>query len=149
MGTFARTLRLQETVSKSADIIFIVNTRDKRAELSCTLDIRSHMDRLPSHCGRDEGARSDSDPRIAGFIRTCAKDVDFLVFALRSICKFAFPLLSSVTVVFPEHERSQLEPLLRGAFPWVTVRPTDTEVRIAAQFLNLTGRIADIKPGWP
>ena len=79
------------------------------------------MDRLPSRCGRDEGARSDNDPRIAGFIRTCAKDVDFLVFALRSICKFAFPLLSSVTVVFPEHERSQLEPLLRGAFPWVTV----------------------------
>ena len=49
-----------------------------------------------------------------------------------------------MTVVFPEHERSQLEPLLRGAFPWVTVRPTDTEVRIAAQFLNLTGRQADI-----
>ena len=102
------------------------------------------MDRQPSRCGRDEGARSDNDPRIAGFIRTCAKDVDFLVFALRSICKFAFPLLSSVTVVFPEYERSQLEPLLRGAFPWVTVRPTDTEVRIAAQFLNMTGRRADI-----
>jgi hypothetical protein len=105
------------------------------------------MARNPSdYCG-DADSRQTS-VRIAGFIRTCAKDIEFLIFALRSICKFAFPLLSSVTVVFAEHEAEKLVPLLSGAFPWVIARPVDTEKRIASRFRAQTGKDININaPG--
>ena len=64
-------------------------------------------------------------PPIAGFMRTCGKDAELLDYALRSICRFATPWLSSgLTVTYAPHEAALLAPHLQR-YPWLHARASD------------------------
>ena len=79
---------------------------------------------------RGEGARA---PVIGGMLRTYSADRAWLVWALRSIRRFAYPLISSLTVVYPEGEAANFTSLLRYGFPWVRPRASTTDGAFAAR----------------
>ena len=89
----------------------------------------------------------DDLPTIGGFLRTCAKDVDLFTYAMRSICRFGFPLLATMTITYAPRDADVLERLLRGAFPWAHHLASDSDESIGARVLNLTGHAASTAYG--
>eukprot|EP00965_Chrysotila_dentata_P134385 4443797-Pleurochrysis_carterae.AAC.2 len=84
------------------------------------------------------GLTAMSQPNIGGLLRTYARDADWLMYALRSISKFGFPLLSSMTLVFPEEDSALFESIAQTTFPWLRLRATSTD-RIFRNRISMSG----------
>ena len=104
-----------------------------------------------SYCGKSSRdptlpTRDPTLPTIAGFIRTCAKDDFLLQYALASLCRFGFPLLSSLTVTYAPYEAAALAPLFTK-HAWIRAVPSPNDALIHAAVRSITGRNASTAAG--